>query len=433
MSKKTLVIIVLLGFLNLTYAQEKGIRFEQSLSWKQIFAKAKEEHKYIFVDCYASWCGPCKLMDKDTYPNDSVGKVMTASFLSVKVQCDITKQDDQHIKDWYTDAHQIQTTYGIHEYPTFLFFSPNGDLVYKAVGYRNPRQFLALAHDARDFRKQYPTLVATYHAGKLPYSGLLDLIKFAGLLHDTITRSAAARDYIHEYLDRLPGSAWKNKENGEALGYISRYLRTEDQTFRQIWRDPKMIDSVTGIKGMAMSIINDVIYREEIEPAVTAAKKSGDKPTWDSLQKKVKMRFGTNYANMTVASGRFDWFSFKNDWENYAGALIDMITAYGWDPKDESTRLSFNWAANEIFLKSNDPTKLSIAAEWMDPVVASTKTKGYYAGEFLDTKANILYKLGRKEAAIELQEEAVQAYPEGNDIRENLEKMKAGKPTWPNK
>ena len=45
--------------------QYKGIHFEQGLSWKDILAKAKAEHKYIFVDCYATWCGPCKYMDKN--------------------------------------------------------------------------------------------------------------------------------------------------------------------------------------------------------------------------------------------------------------------------------------------------------------------------------------------------------------------------------
>ncbi len=38
----------------------KVIHFENGLSWEQIKEKAKAEHKYIFVDCYATWCGPCK-------------------------------------------------------------------------------------------------------------------------------------------------------------------------------------------------------------------------------------------------------------------------------------------------------------------------------------------------------------------------------------
>jgi thiol:disulfide interchange protein len=43
----------------------KGINFENNLSWEQVKEKAKAENKYIFVDCYATWCGPCKAMDKE--------------------------------------------------------------------------------------------------------------------------------------------------------------------------------------------------------------------------------------------------------------------------------------------------------------------------------------------------------------------------------
>jgi thiol:disulfide interchange protein len=43
----------------------KGIRFEHGLSWAQVKEKAKAENKYIFMDCYATWCGPCKAMDKN--------------------------------------------------------------------------------------------------------------------------------------------------------------------------------------------------------------------------------------------------------------------------------------------------------------------------------------------------------------------------------
>ena len=50
-----------------------GIKWVTGLSWEQVLTKAKTENKFIFVDCYATWCGPCKVMDKDVYPNDTVG------------------------------------------------------------------------------------------------------------------------------------------------------------------------------------------------------------------------------------------------------------------------------------------------------------------------------------------------------------------------
>ena len=57
MKLSLIIIVMLLPALN-GLAQESGIHFEHTLTFNQIQAKAKAEHKYVFVDCYASWCGP---------------------------------------------------------------------------------------------------------------------------------------------------------------------------------------------------------------------------------------------------------------------------------------------------------------------------------------------------------------------------------------
>jgi len=88
-------------------SENKGIRFEQDLSWEQIKAKAKGENKYIFIDVYATWCGPCKMMDRDVYPNDIVGAVVNDQFISVKIQMDRTAYDNELVKRRYADARSL--------------------------------------------------------------------------------------------------------------------------------------------------------------------------------------------------------------------------------------------------------------------------------------------------------------------------------------
>ena len=56
------------------YSQEKGIHFEHALSWTEVQAKAKAEHKYIFMDCFTTWCGPCKYMSANIFPMENVGE-----------------------------------------------------------------------------------------------------------------------------------------------------------------------------------------------------------------------------------------------------------------------------------------------------------------------------------------------------------------------
>ena len=60
---------------------EKGIDF-QSGSWQQVLDLAKTENKLIFLDLYASWCGPCKALKANTFPDASLGKFFNENFIS---------------------------------------------------------------------------------------------------------------------------------------------------------------------------------------------------------------------------------------------------------------------------------------------------------------------------------------------------------------
>src|SRR5882724_9795530 len=74
-------------------AQTQGIHFESGLSWVQIKAKAKAENKFIFMDCYTTWCAPCKYMTETVFPSDNVGAFFNPRFVSVAIQMDRTLAD----------------------------------------------------------------------------------------------------------------------------------------------------------------------------------------------------------------------------------------------------------------------------------------------------------------------------------------------------
>src|ERR1700704_35435 len=94
-------------------AQATGIRFSDDLSWTQIVAKASAENKYIFMDCFTTWCGPCRAMRDGIFPRKEVGDSYNGKFICVSVQMDTTKKDNDTVKNWYADAHRIMTRFGI--------------------------------------------------------------------------------------------------------------------------------------------------------------------------------------------------------------------------------------------------------------------------------------------------------------------------------
>lgn len=50
----------------------QGVLFED-MTTEQAVEKAKAEDKYVFVDVYTNWCGPCKMMDNQVFPMKEVG------------------------------------------------------------------------------------------------------------------------------------------------------------------------------------------------------------------------------------------------------------------------------------------------------------------------------------------------------------------------
>ena len=129
-------------------AQETGMHFEHNTSWEQVLAKAKAEKKYIFVDCFATWCGPCKQMSKNIFPQESVGRFYNANFINVKIQFDTTATDNADVKSWFAVAHKIDRDYKIVAYPTYMMFDANGVAVHRAVGSSDAEQFIAKGKDA---------------------------------------------------------------------------------------------------------------------------------------------------------------------------------------------------------------------------------------------------------------------------------------------
>ena len=79
--KRTLTLLFLLIYLA-SFSQET-INF-QDTSFKEILAKAKKEKKLVFMDAYASWCGPCKLMEKNIFTLPAVKEYYNANFINAR-------------------------------------------------------------------------------------------------------------------------------------------------------------------------------------------------------------------------------------------------------------------------------------------------------------------------------------------------------------
>ena len=108
-----------------------GIQFVEG-SWAKILEQAKKEKKVIFFDAYASWCGPCKMMQKNVFTQTNVATFFNANFINVKKDMEIG------------EGPALANKYPLEAYPTLFFIDSNGKVIRQVIGYQTPEQLLAL-------------------------------------------------------------------------------------------------------------------------------------------------------------------------------------------------------------------------------------------------------------------------------------------------
>ncbi|MEL4308643.1 thioredoxin family protein [Joostella sp. CR20] len=78
------IIILLVAFITNSNVQAQGINFFEG-TYKEALAEAQKRNVPLFIDYYADWCGPCKMMDKNVYVDEKLGAFFNENFVSVKV------------------------------------------------------------------------------------------------------------------------------------------------------------------------------------------------------------------------------------------------------------------------------------------------------------------------------------------------------------
>lgn len=413
--------------------QEKGIRFEQAADWQEVIAKASKEHKMIFVDCYATWCGPCKMMDAKIYPNDTVGSFMNERFVSVKVQMDSTKNDSASIQAWYKDAKTLSKEYKISAYPSFLLFNSDGQPLYKFVGASGTqKQFIENINKGLNPDNQYYDLLRKYKTGKLSKEQMERLPALANRMGNKEEGLEFARHYMHQYLDKLNEDDFLKKENLMFIQTNAAMISTKDRVFKLYYNDPSKADLVMSIPNYSFSMASSVISNELIKPYYDAAVKNNIKEIdWKKIEATIRKKYKSGYVEENLLIYKVSWYQKQKDWKHYTHYLVDLIDAGA--PKTTSgvgAVLFLNNNAYEVFKYSSDKRELEHAIAWIELALPLAPT---YAALMLDTKANLLYKMGHVQEAIMLESKAVDMEPSSKDFKEVLQKMKDGKPTWETK
>ncbi|MFB0909001.1 MAG: thioredoxin 1 [Spirosomataceae bacterium] len=92
-------------------------------SYDDFLREARKQDKVAILDFWASWCAPCKKMDKETFANAELAKHLNEKFLIYKVNVDTF------------DGMEIANRFGVESFPTVITLDSHGRFIDELKGF----------------------------------------------------------------------------------------------------------------------------------------------------------------------------------------------------------------------------------------------------------------------------------------------------------
>ncbi|WP_290540215.1 thioredoxin family protein [Alistipes sp.] len=124
---KKMIFLLLLAFG--TGVAQAQVKFETQ-STDAVRELAIKQGKLVFIDLYANWCPPCRMMEREVFSRKDVGEFMDQHFVAAKYDTD------------KTTGRQLMKRYGSGSIPLYLVFDTRGELLGRIQGAADARTFI---------------------------------------------------------------------------------------------------------------------------------------------------------------------------------------------------------------------------------------------------------------------------------------------------
>lgn len=326
--------ILTAGFLLIALGQVRaeGITFSKE-NWKQLVQQAKTTNKIMFVDFYATWCGPCKQLEKEVFTNAEVGNYFNEHFISKRI--DAESEELELVKQMNIEA-----------YPTLVFFDVNGEILYKVEG----------APDAAGI-VNYAKQASAVFDMKRNNSWKNDIESLKSYLEALATHQpAAAEKIVVEYLRSLPKDDIRKEENWSLL---NDYIKdVNNPSWQYVLNNLDYFSK--SYDGLATSI--ERLATEIMQKAV-ASKNRGLLTSKNNLDIIVSRLLGdsTTSKDQYTLWNSVVYLEKVEDKVGYANAINTFISKYYWSEAKPLT-----YYASKILSAAYSVTANANAIKWAE-------------------------------------------------------------------
>ncbi len=352
---------------------QSRIQFDQGDSWASVLKKAQREGKPIFVDVYTVWCGPCKMMERNTFTQQEVYDIYNNNFINYKLNFETP------------EGQKLGAKYGISGVPVLLYFDSRGELLYRADGMQgkvemiqyakrvlaragsrnNSRPDQDFADNRTNYSSTYEEIIKRYNT-KQPYDKLFRQYAFKQKLLGRMDNKKNM-DLIYDLSDDIESKAMDMFINRQGR-FIAEYGEEHIHG--------KVKSSVLSKMAEATANRDEDLFKRALEVV-----NSFDMPQ------------GANLAY----SLQCNYYKGIGDRKGFAKVVINYMKKYNGKAPDVYNRSAWD-------IMTSDPSKanLKYARDWVETSIALDSQ--YYNNE---TYGEILVAMGKRKAACEAFQEAI--------------------------
>ena len=258
--KKVIPVFLLLTLIsNSAIAQMQFMEIKTETDWKNAMVEANSSGKLVFLDIYATWCGPCKYLESDIYPDSALGKYYNSHFINLKM-------------DGETEFGRLKAAeYALSAYPTMYYISASEDMLSRVVGVKQAPELLEFGKKVVNSSAKLVQFKSDFDADKLTAEELMEyralLLEFeqeeqSNLVAAKILPSLSDDDILNPIFKNIILSAKTDLD-----GKLFKFMKDNNERLKEFWSGEELETIYSNIFGASLNIAiveNDIAYRDRI-------------------------------------------------------------------------------------------------------------------------------------------------------------------------
>ncbi len=335
--------IIAACFTGLTISLNAQIEFTEiktKADWDQAFESAKQEDKLVFLDIYATWCGPCKYLENSVYVDSLLGNYYNDNFVNLKMDGESEF------------GRSIAGKYALGAFPTMYYIEDSGDLIITIVGVREAGPLLALGKNVNQSGEKLSRLEASHKEGNLNYE---DLIEYQSILN-TLEQTERANELGSEIINTMGMVELMDPSNKDLV--LSSTFNIDSRVFSAIRDNPSGAREAWGEEGvekLLSGIYNDALFEaitnkdqaliervvEEFIPVYTKGD-SLEMERGEYITRKVYLANTGMWEKYQVLVEQTRVTQFPENDDFLRGEAYELVNEYNRDP--EALDLAYQWS-----------------------------------------------------------------------------------------